>query len=61
MNNDEIDTIIDNEYLFSIRQDLALRKEELSADVHLKQLENKIAEEEKKNRRRKTKKQKMVK
>ena len=61
MNNDEIDTIIDNEYLFGIRQDLALRKEELSADVHLKQLENKIAEEEKKNRRRKTKKQKMVK
>ena len=48
MDNDEINTIIDNEYLIGIRQDLALRREELSADIHLKQLENKIAEEEKK-------------
>ena len=47
MDNDEINTIIDNEYLIGIRKDLALRREELSADAHLKQLENKIAEEEK--------------
>ena len=46
MDSEEIDTIIDNEYLIGIRQDLALRKEELSADVHLKELENKINKEE---------------
>ena len=47
MDNDDINTIIDNEYLLGVRQELALRKEELSTDVHLKELENKINEEEK--------------
>ena len=53
--NNEIDKIIDNAYIEGLRKNLALAKEELSVDAQLKDLENKIQEEEKRTREEKKK------